>query len=276
MKNIVALSIFAVALIFCQKNAAKTASSSDKAEQVDSTSPKMVSSYIDYKDADGKILKGFAAYNDDEHKHPAVLVIHEWWGNNDYSRGRALQLATLGYVAFAVDMYGNGVTAQNRDDAQKIATPFYTDISLAKKRFDAALKMVKMMPNVDTSRIAVIGYCFGGSQALNMARIGEPIKAVVSFHGGLDLTPITTRNTSAKVLVCNGAADAFVSQASIEKFENEMRDAGFKVDFKNYPNAHHAFTNPKADNHNMENVSYNAAADTASWNDMKTFLSKEL
>lgn len=236
---------------------------------------KIISTSINYKDGDVN-LKGFAASANSNGRKPAVIIIHEWWGNNEYSKSRARQIADLGYVAFALDMYGNGDTANNPEDAQKLAGAFYTDISLAKRRFEAALKTVKMMPNVDTTRIAIIGYCFGGSQALNMARIGEPVKAVVSFHGGLDLTPVTVTNPTTKILVCNGAADAFVTKESIDNFMKDMKGAGFSVDFKNYPDAHHAFTNPNADSHHMDNVGYNAAADTASWNDMKAFLAKEL
>jgi dienelactone hydrolase len=230
---------------------------------------------ITYK-SDTVILNGFLAYRDDQGaRKPAILIVPEWWGVTEYTRGRARQLAELGYVAMVVDFYGNGKVAANPEEANALATPFYKDPALAKTRIDAALTKLKEYVDADTSQVAAIGYCFGGSMVLNAAKMGENLKGVVSFHGGLAGVSPKKELLKAKILVCHGEADSFVPQAQVDQFKKSLDSINADYVFKSYPNATHAFTNPEADENarkfNMP-IAYNAAADSASWNDMKTFL----
>lgn len=224
--------------------------------------------------ADSVTLKGFVAYNDSsDSKRPAVLVVHEWWGLTDYPKMRAKELAKLGYIAMAIDMYGEGKTVDNPDDAGKMATPFYTNPALTKARFDAALAKLKSYPQVDTNNIAAIGYCFGGAVALNVAKMGENLKGVVSFHGSLSGVPANKDLLKAKILVCHGADDVMVNP-EVETFKKQMDSINADYVFKSYPNATHAFTNPaateKGKKFNMP-IAYNREADSTSWADMREF-----
>ncbi len=227
--------------------------------------------------ADGVSLKGYIVFDKNKiGKRPAVLVVPEWWGLNDYAKSRARQLAELGYIAMAVDMYGDGKTAANPLQAQELATPFYTDPKLSKNRLDAALKKVKEYKQTDANNVAAIGYCFGGSVVLNSAKLGADLKGVVSFHGGLAGVPAQKDLLKAKILVCHGEADKFVPQKDVDAFKHEMDSIGADYTFKSYAGATHAFTNPQSTEtgkkFNMP-IEYNAAADKASWNEMKNFLS---
>ncbi|MGK2862952.1 MAG: dienelactone hydrolase family protein [Chitinophagaceae bacterium] len=227
---------------------------------------------------DGVTMNGFIVYDENkEGARPAVLVIHEWWGLNDYTKSRARQLADLGYIAMAVDMYGNGKTADNPDSAGKYATPFYSNPQMTKARFDAALEKLKSYSQTDATKIAAIGYCFGGAQVLNIARLGEDLKGVVSFHGNLLGVPLDKNKLKANILVCHGAADPFVPQKEVDMFKQQMDSAGVKYTFKAYDGAVHAFTNPNATAMGEKfqiPIRYDAAADSASWNDMKEFFGK--
>ena len=227
---------------------------------------------------DSLTMNGFVAYNEaSDAKRPVVLIVPEWWGLNDYTKSRAKQLAALGYLAIAVDMYGNGTTADNPEMAGKLATPFYQNPQIAKARFDAALNKIKTYPMADTTKIAAIGYCFGGGIVLNVARLGENLKGVVSFHGSLMGVPADKNLLKANILVCHGEADQFVKPEEVAKFKKSMDDIGAPYTFKSYPDATHAFTNPAATEtgkkFNMP-IAYNAKADTASFNEMKTFFGK--
>jgi dienelactone hydrolase len=223
-------------------------------------------------------MSSYVFYDENiEGKRPAVLVVHEWWGLNDYIKRRARMLAEMGYIAMAVDMYGNGRMGNDPGAAQALAAPFYMHPDMAKKHFDAALEELKKNPNVDQSKIAGIGYCFGGGVLLNLARIGEPLNGVVSFHGTLIGTPPDKNLTKAEILVCHGEADSFVPKADVDKFKKQMDSIGKSYTFKSYPGATHAFTNPDATETGKKfkmPIEYNAAADTASWNDMKEFFGK--
>jgi dienelactone hydrolase len=227
---------------------------------------------------DSTQFDGYVAYDANvQGKRPAILVLPEWWGLTEYPRKRAKELAALGYVAMAMDFYGNGKIAPNPDSAGKWATPFYQNPEMAKARFDAALAVLKNKEQVDASHIAAIGYCFGGGMALNMARLGENLDAVVSFHGNLAGVPANKDLLKAKILVCHGADDQFVKPEEVEQFKHQMDSIGANYTVKVYPNATHAFTNPDAtkmgQEYNMP-IAYNPAADTASWNDMKSFFEK--
>jgi len=225
---------------------------------------------------DNTTMNGYVVYKDSgQEKRPGVLVVHEWWGLNDYSKRRARELADLGYVAMAVDMFGNGQTASNPDEAMKLAGPFYQNPQLTKTRLDAALAKLKTYPEVDTNNIAAIGYCYGGFVVLNAAKLGEPLKGVVSFHGNLGGVKPDNNLLKAKVLVLHGEADPIVKPEEVNLFRKQMDSAGANYSFKAYPNAKHAFTNPAADS--IENkfhigVGYNAEADKQSWKEMKDFL----
>lgn len=226
---------------------------------------------------DGKSYKGYVTYDSStKDKRPAVLVVHEWWGLTDYPRNRAKQLAELGYIAMAIDMYGDGKTADNPKTAQELATPFYKDPSLAKTRLEAALQKLKEYQQVDAAKIAAIGYCYGGYVVLNAAKLGTDLKGVVSFHGGLGGAPVKKELIKAKILVCHGEADQFVNP-ELAGFKKSMDSAGVEYTFKSYPNATHAFTNPAATENGKKfsiPIAYNAAADSASWKDMKEFFNR--
>ncbi len=194
----------------------------------------------------GKNYIGFVDYDvNKEGKRPAVLVVHEWWGLTDYPRSRAKQLAELGYIAMAVDMYGDGKIGNDPKSAQDLATPFYKDPTLAKTRLDAAIDKLKTFAQTDTSKMAAIGYCYGGFIVLNAAKLGADLKGVVSFHGDLAGVPVNKDSLKAKILVCHGEADQFVNP-EVEAFKKSMDSAGVDYTFKSYPNATHAFTNPEA------------------------------
>jgi len=228
--------------------------------------------------SDSANLRAFVVYNDSvKGRRPAVLVLPEWWGLNDYPKMRARELAKLGYVALAMDMYGDGKVAGDPGQAQKLAMPFYANPQKAKARIDAALAALKKINDADTGKLAAIGYCFGGGMALNVARMGEPLKGVVSFHGTLIGTPANKDLLKAKILVCHGEADKFVPQTDVDKFKKQMDSIHADYTFRSYPNATHAFTNPASTEtgkkFNMP-IAYNPAADSASWKDMQQFFDK--
>lgn len=227
--------------------------------------------------AKGTTLKGYVAWDDAvKGKRPGVLVIHEWWGHNDYARMRARMLAEQGYTALAVDMYGNGKQAHHPDDAQKFSSEVSKNAALAKARFDAAYKLLSGEETVEAGNIGAIGYCFGGSVALNMARIGEPLKAVVSFHGGLGTDhPAEPGKVKAWIASFTGEDDPFIPAKQVAAFREEMDKAGAKYIVVTYPGAKHAFTNPDADKYGQEfklPLAYDAAADKASWAEGLAFL----
>lgn len=221
-------------------------------------------------------LKGYLAYDDSvQGGRPGILVVHEWWGHDDYARNRARMLAELGYTALAVDMYGGGKKADHPDDARKFASEVKQNFSLAKTRFLAALALLQQHPTVDPKRIAAIGYCFGGGIVLEMARAGVDLGGVVSFHGSLSTAnPAKAGVVKAKVLVLNGADDPFVKAEDIARFKQEMDAAGISYRLVNYPGAKHAFTNPDADGYGKRfglPLAYNAEADKESWKAMQEF-----
>lgn len=263
--------LIAVLMAACNNNAPKQATSEDSAGIAKQFT---VTEQAVTVQADTASLQCLVAYNDDTVKKPVVLILPEWWGMNDYVKRRARQLAELGYFAMAVDLYGNGITASNPEEAGKLAGPFYKNPQLGKSRTAAALAKALSYPQADTSRKAVIGYCFGGNVALNSAKLGLPVNGVVSFHGGF-AGPAPVKNLlKARILVCHGAADSFIKPEEIATFKRQLDSLGISYIFKEYADATHAFSNPDATETGKKfkmNISYNAAADAASWNDMKTF-----
>jgi len=227
----------------------------------------------------GVTFKGYLAYDENlKGKRPGVLVVHEWWGLNDYARRRAQMLAELGYTALAVDMYGDGKTAMHPDDAGKFSSELMKNFDVAKGRFMAAIEFLKQQPTVDPTRIAAIGYCFGGGVVLNMARQGVDLKGVASFHGSLSaVKPAAPGMVRAKVLVLHGADDKFIKPEEIEAFKKEMSEAGVDYMFISYPGVLHSFTNPDADALGRKfalPLAYNADADKKSWEELKMFLKR--
>lgn len=243
-----------------------------------SASPRIKGEPVDYK-AGGVTMKGYLAYDENiKGTRPGVLVVHEWWGQNEYARKRARMLAELGYTALAVDMYGEGKIATHPDDAAEFSSETMKNFPVAKARFEAAMKFLKSQRTVDPARIAAIGYCFGGGVVLNMARQGEDLKAVASFHGSLAaIEPAQAGKVKAKIRVYNGADDKFTSQQAIGAFKKEMREAKVDYQFINYPGAVHSFTNPEATELGRKfnlPMAYNADADKKSWEDMTRFFAE--
>lgn len=226
-------------------------------------------------EAGGIEFEGWSACNDESAaKRPAVLIIHQWTGVSDNEKMRARMLAELGYNVFCADVYGKGVRPQP-PAAGAEAGKYKKDRALLRERVNAALQVLLKDPRTDTSRVACMGYCFGGTASIEAARSGAHFKGVVSFHGGLDSpAPEDGRNIKGKVLALHGADDPFVPAADIAAFEKEMKDAGVDYQLVSYPGAVHAFTQKAAGNDNSKGAAYNEAADKASWEEMKRFLAR--
>lgn len=240
--------------------------------------PSLVTKVITYS-SDGTTLKGFLAYdNNKEGKRPGIIVVHEWWGQNKYARERAKMLANLGYIAFAIDMYGDGKTVDHPSDARKLAMAVMQKMDTATERFNAGLKLLKEQPQTDTSKIAAIGYCFGGGIVLRMALEGDNLDGVVSFHGDLPTEPAKNpEKVKANILVCNGEEDPFNSPQKVDEFENAMDAAKIKYKLISYPGAAHSFTNPASDSLGKKfnlPLAYNKEADINSWKEMQEFFNK--
>jgi len=228
---------------------------------------------ITYKDGD-VTLKGVLAYDDAvKGARPAVLVVHEWWGLGKHAKHSATRLAEQGYVGFAVDMYGDGLLTDDIAVAGARAGEMKKNPDKSKLRFGAAVAVLKARPEVDPTRLAAIGYCFGGTTVLDMARQGLDLRGVVSFHGGL-ATAVSNDNATPKaaILVCHGADDPFISAAELEAFNAEMAARKVDLKFVSYPGAVHSFTNPEVDAHNLKGAKYNKEADEGSWDAMTDFL----
>jgi dienelactone hydrolase len=230
-----------------------------------------------YHAADGTELVGYYAFDDSmKGKRPGIVVVHEWWGLNDYARRRARELAQLGYAALAIDMYGGGKHTEHAHEARELMQQATADSKRSMARAQAGLDLLKAQTEVDPRQLAAIGYCFGGKIVLDMARQGMDLAGVASFHGILTTaTPAEKGKVKARVLVLNGADDNFIPAADIENFKKEMKAAGVEYEFVNYPGAKHAFTSPDADRLARENkmdIAYNAKADRKSWQKMQQFL----
>ncbi|MBX7157186.1 MAG: dienelactone hydrolase family protein [Verrucomicrobiae bacterium] len=225
----------------------------------------------------GTKMEGYLVYDDAQRsKRPGILVLHDWMGIGEFSKKKAEQLADLGYVAFAADIYGIKNRPENAKEAGAISGQLKADRQLLRSRVLAALKVLQNQSEVDSDRMAAIGYCFGGTTVLELARSGANVAGVVSFHGGLDSpVPSDAKQIKSKVLVLHGADDPLVSADEVAAFQKEMRDA--KVDWQmvSYGNAGHAFTYPKAASYGIEGVAYDELADKRSWKAMKVFF-KEL
>jgi dienelactone hydrolase len=230
--------------------------------------------------SNGKQSNGFVAYDENKKgKLPVVVVMPEWWGLNDYVKGRAKQLASLGYFAIDADLFGDGKTASNPQEAMAFTKPYYTNPKLTLPALEAAIAAAAKFPQADTSRVAAIGYCFGGFVVLNATKLGAPLKSVVSFHGDLGGLQPKKDLIQANILICQGGADQFVPEAARAAFRKSMDSVGAHYTFVEYPGAMHAFTNPDATANGTKfklPIAYNAAADTASWKAMESFFATSL
>lgn len=251
-------------------------SSENKGDEQAVKEPNIVGVEVSYA-TDSTEMKGYIVYDESiEGKRPGILVVHEWWGHNNYTRERANMLAELGYTALAVDMYGDGKQAEHPEDAGKFMNQVISNMDEAKARFTKAIETLQNHPSVDADKIAAIGYCFGGSVVLTMANAGVDLDAVAAFHSGLDL-PIqpNAETLKVKILVCNGAADPFIPSESVEKFKADMDAVGADYKYISYENAVHAFTSPDADELGKKfdlPLAYDEKADNDSWSELQTLL----
>ena len=227
---------------------------------------------VDYT-YNGATYEGRVAYDDAlAGPRPGILVIHQWKGLGPYEEMRIQKLAELGYVAFALDMYGKGNRGTDAQSASALARPLYADRGEMRARAAAGLDQLRQQPNVDPAKLAVIGYCFGGTCALELARSGANVAGTVSFHGGLATPdPDDAKNIKGQILVCHGADDPNVTWEQVEDFRKEMQGAGVHWEFVAYGGAVHAFTDPSAGNDPSRGAAYNETADRRSWVEMKMF-----
>jgi len=237
----------------------------------------VVTKVVEYEH-DGAKLKGYLAYDDAATgKRPGVLVVHEWWGLDDYARTRAKQLAEMGYVAFAADMYGEGKTVNHPDDARKMATTVRENLKSWRGRAEAGLKQLAGQPNVDPTKLAAIGYCFGGSTCLQLAYSGADLKAVATFHAALPTpTAAEAKAVKPRIYVAHGADDAFIPEKAIADFKAALDAAKVKYTFESFPGVVHSFTVPGADAHMIKGMKYDRAADEKSWKEMKALFKDTL
>jgi dienelactone hydrolase len=227
--------------------------------------------------SDGTTMEGFVAFDDAKKSSPAILVVHDWMGPSDFTKGKAEQLAKEGYVAFVADIYGKGVRPHDAGEAGKLAGKFKEDRKLMRAHVQAAFDKLSAMPNVDKKKIVAIGYCFGGTVALELARSGAPLAATTTFHGGLATpTPQDAKNIKGPVLVLHGADDPYVPAAEVKAFKEEMKNGHVKMEFIPFKGAVHAFAIPAAGNDKSKGAAYNAEADKKSWAAFEKFLKKVL
>lgn len=214
------------------------------------------------------VLQGFVAWDDaltSKGKRPGVLIVHEWWGHNQHARNQALRLAKAGYVGFALDMFGKGKLAKHPKDAQAFVAEATKSLDTEKARFQAAAAQLKKLPQVDATRLAAIGYCFGGAVVLDMARSGEDLAAVATFHGALGSSLTAPKGLKPRILVMTGAADPMVGSEQVEALRKELTTAGARFDIVTYPGTKHSFTNPEADKAGVPGLGYSPTADKESW-----------
>jgi dienelactone hydrolase len=232
---------------------------------------------VDYE-YDGTKLKGMLAWDDAATgKRPGVLVVHEFWGLNDYAKERAKKLAALGYVAFACDMYGDGKSTEHPDDARTFAGEVRKNVKVWQGRALAGLKILQDNEHVDAKKIAAIGYCFGGSTCLQLAYSGADVAAIVTFHGALPIPDeAQAKAIKGKILICHGADDSFIPEDTIQKVRAAFAKAGTDYQMIYYANTVHSFTVPDADKKMMKGVAYNEKADRRSWQAMRDLFAEAL
>ena len=260
----------------------QTSADSSKSRSVDTTQSavRSIKTEVVSYTSNGHQSRGYVAYDENRHgKLPVVVIIPEWWGLVDYAKSRARQLAEMGYFAIAADLYGDGKTAENPKEATTFTRPYNLNPALTLPAVNDAISTAGTFTQADTTRVAAIGYCFGGYVVLNAAKLGSPLKAVVSFHGGLVGVQPKKGMIKGDILVCQGGADQFVPESEQAAFKRSMDSVGAHYSFIVYPGAKHAFSNPNAtalgEKFNLP-IAYNAAADSASWKAMQELFSTAL
>lgn len=278
MKNLIVLILtLPLAIISCKtesedKAASKQTSTIQKEDPVS-----IVGEEITYE-TDSTLMRGYLAHNSAiDEKKPGIIVVHEWWGHDDFARKKAEKLAELGYVALAVDMYGQGKTANHPEEAMAFSSKVMKNFDTAKARFEAAVETLKADKNVDNNKISAIGFCFGGSVALSMANTGANLDAVAVFHSGLGLPVMPNENLKAKLLIQNGAEDMMITDEQISTFKSQLDDVNANYEYIAYEGVKHSFTNKKADSlgkkYNLP-LAYDKEAAEKSWEKMTLFLEK--
>ena len=229
---------------------------------------------------DGTKLKGYLAFDDSKlGKRPGILVVHEWWGHNDHARNRAKMLAEAGYIALALDMYGNGKLANHPKKAAEFMNAAFSNWSDSQARYNKAMKILKSHKAVDSTKIGSIGFCFGGAVSIRMARGGSDLKGVVAFHSSLPVKPAITKNSmNSAVLIINGSEDGFLKPEAVADFSQDMFKANVDFTYMSLKGAKHSFTNPQADEFrkifNIEALEYNKTADELAWAAMLNFFKR--
>jgi dienelactone hydrolase len=272
MKTFLQVFIIALAFAACTNSSEKSTSPETQEEMVN---VEIVAEEVTYS-TDSTQMKGYIAYDKAvEGKRPGILIIHEWWGHNDYVRMRADMLAELGYVAFAVDMYGDGKVADHPQDAGKFAGMVMQNLPAAKARFDAAYEQLANHPMAAEGQISAIGYCFGGSVALSMANAGKDLDGVAAFHSGIQLPIPPGEDLKAKIIVMNGGADPMIGADAIANFKAQLDSVNADYEYIEYPGVMHGYTNPGATELGKKfeiPLAYNQKADEDSWAKLQAFL----
>jgi len=278
MKNLIVLILtLPLAIISC-KTESKDKAASKQTSTIQKEDPvSIVGEEIAYE-TDSTLMRGYLAHNSAiDEKKPGIIVVHEWWGHDDFARKKAEKLAELGYVALAVDMYGQGKTANHPEEAMAFSSKVMKNFDTAKARFEAAVETLKADKNVDNNKISAIGFCFGGSVALSMANTGANLDAVAVFHSGLGLPVMPNENLKAKLLIQNGAEDMMITDEQISTFKSQLDDVNADYEYIAYEGVKHSFTNKKADSlgkkYNLP-LAYDKEAAEKSWEKMTLFLEK--
>lgn len=243
-------------------------------ESMDQESESIAGDEVTYSAGD-VTMNGYIAYDESsENVRPGILVVHEWWGHDEHARNSAVKLAEMGYVALAVDMYGNGRVAEHPEDAMEFSGSLMGNFETAQARFNAALETLKDHPLVDAGQTGAIGYCFGGSVILAMANSGADLDAVAAFHAGLNLPVMPQEEISTRILILNGAEDPMITAEDVENLTGALEELNADFRYVNYEGATHAYTNPAADSlgtrFNLP-LAYNAQIDSLSWLEMSEF-----
>ena len=271
----VLLFMLVLAFAACKDKAQNAADQAEKESDITTSESQLKSEELSYS-SDTTEMKGYISYDPTiAAKKPGIIVIHEWWGHNEYVRERADMLAELGYVAFALDMYGDGKQAEHPDDAGKFAGMVFSNMDKSKAKFEAALEALKSNPHVDQGKIAAIGYCIGGSIALSMANAGYDLDAVAAFHCGINLPIAPSKDIKGKIFVANGADDPFIQEEDVNDFKAAMDAVEADYEYVSYEGATHAFTNKEADENGKKfglPLAYNQQADEASWERLQNLL----
>lgn len=278
MKNLIVLILtLPLAIISC-KTESKDKAASKQTSTIQKEDPvSIVGEEITYE-TDSTLMRGYVAHNSAiDEERPGIIVVHEWWGHDDFARKKAEKLAELGFVALAVDMYGQGKTANHPEEAMAFSSKVMKNFDTAKARFEAAVETLKADKNVDNNKISAIGFCFGGSVALSMANTGANLDAVAVFHSGLGLPVMPNKNLKAKLLIQNGAEDMMITDEQISTFKSQLDDVNADYEYIAYEGVKHSFTNKKADSlgkkYNLP-LAYDKEAAEKSWEKMTLFLEK--